>query len=100
MKALAVSFASLPSRPRLYLCRPPAVLAKGGDINERTLAEEILPAVDEAAAAAAGELAEICWTGRWAHRQLGYTVPVPGRYELVLVFAETNPNFFGLVPAF
>ena len=42
-----------------------------------------------------GELKEICQTERWANRQVSYRFEVePGRYEVVLVFAETNPSFF------
>lgn len=94
--------------PLVYLrrinCGGPAVTSADGVDWEADAkpAHELLAvggsAIDQGAAAvaAAGELAEICRTERWAHRQLGYTFPVPpGRYELVLVFAETNPSFFG-----
>jgi hypothetical protein len=36
----------------------------------------------------------VCRTERWANRQVSYGFPVdPGRYEVALIFAETNPNF-------
>ena len=38
----------------------------------------------------------ICQTERWANGHVRYAFEVdPGRYEVVLHFAETNPNFFG-----
>jgi|694.fasta_scaffold16261_7 hypothetical protein len=41
-----------------------------------------------------GEVKEVCRTERWANRQVSYGFPVdPGRYEVALIFAETNPNF-------
>lgn len=94
--------------PLAYLrrinCGGPAVTAADGVDWEADAkpSHELLSvggtAIDrsDAAVAADGELAEVCRTERWAHRQVGYTFPVqPGRYEVVLVFAETNPAFFG-----
>lgn len=50
IEALAESFLALPGRPRVLLCKPPMIFAEG-DINERTLAAEVLPAVEQAASA-------------------------------------------------
>lgn len=51
IRALAESFLALPRRPRVLVCKPPMIFAAQGDIDERTLAEEVLPAVEQAAAA-------------------------------------------------
>jgi|GEM_PF-158875 len=42
-----------------------------------------------------GIIKDLCQTERWANGKIGYTFNVdPGRYEVLLVFAETNPHFF------
>lgn len=103
---VATPTAPVTATPLRYLrrinCGGPAVPADDGADWEADAkpAHELLSirgsAIDTARGAveATGPLQEICRTERWANRELGYTFPVePGRYELVLVFAETNPAF-------
>jgi lysophospholipase L1-like esterase len=48
-KELVQSFASLPSSPKIYLCTPAPVIQDRWGINEKTVTEDVIPAVQQLA---------------------------------------------------
>ena len=94
-------------RPGLYLkrinCGGPEVLPKDGvpweadqgkgHANLKSIGTRVWTVPE--AVKKTGPYLDVYQTERWAHRHMHYTFKLdPGRYEVLLLFAETNRGFF------